>query len=136
MKRLHPILLLLLAMNAFSQDSLDSVSLAEMEDSISTMSIIPIKKPKALLDSIIVQVIRDSRQKPVRCKYQTMYTTGLHTAGPNTSRCFLHAIANIKIKATGEGEKFHYEGPRRLINLHDTVSVYSALKAVIEGDYM
>ena len=31
----------------------------ETEDSISAMSFVRIKKPKALLDSIIVQVIRD-----------------------------------------------------------------------------
>ena len=136
MKRLLPILLLLWAAQAFSQEPLDSVSFAEMEDSISAMSIVPIKHPKELLDSIIVQVIRDSKQKPFRCKYQTVYTTGLHTAGPNTSRCILHAIANIKIKTTGEGEEFWYEGPRRLINLYDTASVYYALRSIIEADYM
>ena len=137
MKRLLPFIFLLWAIQANSQVPLDSAYWdTEMEDSISGMSIVPIKKPKALLDSIIAQVIRDSQQKPIRCKYQTMYTTDLHTSRPATSRCILHAIANIKIKATGEGEEFHYEGPILPKNLNDTARVYFILRDIIEGDYM
>ena len=120
MKHLLTLLFLFWTAQIYSQEPLDSAFLAEKEDSISGMSIVPIKKPNALLDSIIVQVIRDSQQKPVRCKYQTMYTTDLHTSSPATSRCILHTIANIKIKATGKGENFHYEGPILPKNLNDT----------------
>ena len=124
-------------LSASSQEPKDSAFLdAEVEDSISAMSIKPIKRPKKLLDSIIGQVILDSEQKPLVCKYRAAYTTGLYTSGPNTSSCILHAIANIRIKSTGKGEKFRYDGPRRLTNLYDTASVYSALKAWLEADYM
>lgn len=122
-------------LSASSQEPIDS-AFAEMEDSISAIAIKPIKRPKKLLDSIIVQVILDSEQKPLVCKYRTAYTTGLYTSSPNTSSCILHAIANIRIKSTGEGEEFRYEGSRRLTNLYDTASVYSALKAWLEADYM
>ncbi|MBQ9295372.1 MAG: hypothetical protein IJ219_10675 [Bacteroidaceae bacterium] len=137
MNRPSFIMLLLLACSAaYSQEPLGSVSFAEMEDSISQVSFVRIRKPKALLDSIIVQVIRDSQQKPVRCKYQTKYTTGLHTDAPHTSRCILHALANIKIKTMEEGEAFHYEGPILPRNLYDTARVYFLLRDIIEGDYM
>ena len=137
MKRWLPIFLLLGAVQALAQEPLDSAFLdAEIEDSISAMSIKPIKRPKKLLDSIIVQVILDSEQKPLVCKYRTACTTGLHTSSPTTSSCILHAIANIQVKSTGKGEEFRYDGPRRLTNLHDTASVYSALKSCLDGDYM
>ncbi len=137
MKRWLPIFLLLGAVQALAQEPLDSAFLdAEIEDSISAMSIKPIKRPKKLLDSIIVQVILDSEQKPLVCKYRTACTTGLHTSSPTTSSCILHAIANIQVKSTGKGEEFRYDGPRRLTNLHDIASVYSALKSCLDGDYM
>lgn len=137
MKRWLPIFFLLWAVQAFAQEPLDSAFMdAEVEDSISAMSIKPIKRPKKLLDSIIVQVILDSEQKPLVCKYRTACTTGLHTSSPTTSSCILHAIANIQVKSTGKGEEFRYDGPRRLTNLHDTASVYSALKSCLDGDYM
>ena len=136
MKQTLPFLYLLISLFAYGQEPSDSVFFHEMEDSVSAMSFVRIKKPKALLDSIIVQVIRDSQQKPVRCKYQTKYTTGLHTDAPHTSRCILRALANIKIKAVGEGEAFHYEGPILPRNLYDTARVYFLLRDIIEGDYM
>ncbi len=137
MKRLLPFIFLLWAIQTNSQVPLDSAYWdTEMEDSISAMSIVPIKHPKELLDSIIVQVIRDSKQKPVRCMYQTMYTTDLHTSSPATSRCILHAIANIKIKATGKGEKFHYEGPILPKNLNDTARVYFVLRDLLESSLL
>ena len=124
-------------LSASSQELPDSAKLmAEMEDSISGMSIVPIKKPKALLDSIIVQVIRDAQQKPIRCKYQTINTTNLHTSRPTTSSCIHHAIANIKRKPLGEAEEFHYEGPPRLRNLRDTATIYYALRDCLEGNLL
>ena len=124
-------------LSASSQELPDSARLtAEMEDSISGMSIVPIKKPKALLDSIIVQVIRDSQQKRVRCKYQVMQTSGLHTSRLTTSSCIIHAVANIQCKSTGRGEKFRFDGPSRLRNLSDTTYAYYDLKDMVEGQYM
>jgi len=122
-------------LSASSQEPLDS-AFWEMEDSISGMTIVPIKKPKALLDSIVERVILDSKQKRVRCKYQVMLTVGLHTSRLTTSSCILHAVANIQIKSTGEGEEFRYEGPRRLRNLNDTTYAYYDLKDLMEGQYI
>lgn len=137
MKHWFSILLLFCVTQCLCQELSDSAFWdAEIEDSISAMSIKPIKRPKKLLDSIIVQVILDSEQKPLVCKYRTACTTGLHTSSPTTSSCILHAIANIQVKSTGKGEEFRYDGPRRLTNLHDTASVYSALKSCLDGDYM
>jgi len=71
--------LFLLSLFSHGQEPSDSVFFHEMEDSVSAMSFVRIKKPKALLDSIIVQVIRDSQQKPLVCKYQVEEkATGLH----------------------------------------------------------
>ena len=47
-------------LSASSQEPLDS-AFWEMEDSISGMSIVPIKHPKELLDSIVEQVILDAQ---------------------------------------------------------------------------
>jgi hypothetical protein len=129
-------LFLLCAAQGFSQELLDSVSFAEMEDSISGMSIVPVKKPKELLDSIIEQVILDSQQKPIRCKYQVMQTSGLHTSRPTTSSCIFYAVANIRIKSTGRGEKFRFDGPRPLRNLNDTTYAYYDLRDMMEGQYI
>ena len=136
MKHLLPILFLLCAAQGFSQEPLDSASFAEMEDSISGMSIVPVKKPKELLDSIIEQVILDSQQKPIRCKYQVMQTSGLHTSRPTTSSCIFYAVANIRIKSTGRGEKFRFDGPRPLRNLNDTTYAYYDLRDMMEGQYI
>lgn len=131
------IILTLVSSITFSQEFPVSAQLeAEIEDSVSAISVVRIKRAKKLLDSIIGQVILDSEQKPLICKYRTAYTTGLHTSSPTTSSCILHAIANIQVKSTGKGEDFRYDGPRRLTNLYDTASVYSALKSCLDRDYM
>lgn len=124
-------------LSASSQELPDSAKLmAEMEDSISGMSIVPIKHPKELLDSIVEQVVLDLQQKRVRCKYQVMQTSGLHTSRPTTSSCIIHAVANIQIHATGEGEEFRFNGPRRLRNLRDTTYAYYDLKDLLAECYM
>ena len=135
MKRLLLLFSVLFSLSAYSQEPLDS-AFAEMEDSVSGMTIVPIKKPKALLDSIIERIIIDAQQKPIRCKYQTINTTNLHTSRPTTSSCIHHAIANIKRKPLGEAEEFHYEGPPRLRNLRDTATIYYALRDCLEGNLL
>ena len=137
MKHLLPILLLLWAVQGFGQELPDSAKLmVEMEDSISGMSIVPIKHPKELLDSIVEQVVLDLQQKRVRCKYQVMQTSGLQTSRPTTSSCIIHAVANIQIHATGEGEEFRFDGPRRLRNLRDTTYAYYDLKDCLVEYYI
>lgn len=131
------IILLFADLSVSSQEFPDSAKLmVEMEDSISGMSIVPIKHPKELLDSIVEQVVLDLQQKRVRCKYQVMQTSGLHTSRPTTSSCIIHAVANIQIHATGEGEEFRFDGPRRLRNLRDTTYAYYDLKDLLAECYM
>ncbi|MBQ9170315.1 MAG: hypothetical protein IJ148_05770, partial [Bacteroidaceae bacterium] len=65
MKHFLSVLLLLCAAQVSAQEPLGSVSFAEMEDSISQVSFVRIRKPKALLDSIILQVICDAQQEPL-----------------------------------------------------------------------
>ena len=131
------IILLFADLSVSSQEFPDSAKLmVEMEDSISGMSIVPIKHPKELLDSIVEQVVLDLQQKRVRCKYQVMQTSGLHTSRPTTSSCIIHAVANIQIHATGEGEEFRFDGPRRLRNLRDTTYAYYDLKDYLVEYYM
>ncbi len=127
--------LLIFSVQLSGQEPLDSVSFAEMEDSISQVSFVRIRKPKALLDSIILQVICDAQQEPLDCKYQVeTRATDLH---PSTSRCVFHAKANIRIKATGEPREFQYEGTPPLQNRHDTARVcYDMREFCLEGDYM
>ena len=115
-----------------------SASSQELPDSakLMAMSIVPIKHPKELLDSIVEQVVLDLQQKRVRCKYQVMQTSGLQTSRPTTSSCIIHAVANIQIHATGEGEEFRFDGPRRLRNLRDTTYAYYDLKDYLVEYYM
>ncbi len=131
------IILLFADLSVSSQEFPDSAKLmVEMEDSISGMSIVPIKHPKELLDSIVEQVVLDLQQKRVRCKYQVMQTSGLQTSRPTTSSCIIHAVANIQIHATGEGEEFRFDGPRRLRNLRDTTYAYYDLKDCLVEYYI
>ncbi len=65
-----------------------------------------------------------------------MQTSGLHTSRPTTSSCIIHAVANIQIHATGEGEEFRFDGPRRLRNLRDTTYAYYDLKDYLVEYYM
>lgn len=135
-KRIFIILLFLVDFSAYSQELYDmTYKETEVEDSISAMSFVRIRKPKALLDSIIVQVIRDSQQKPLACKYQVEERgTDLH---PSTSRCEFYAKANIRIKAIGKPGEFHYEGTPLLRNYYDTARVCHAMREFcLEGDYM
>ena len=137
MKHLLPILFLLWAVQGYGQELPDSAKLmVEMEESIRGVCIVPIKHPKELLDSIVEQVVLDLQQKRVRCKYQVMQTSGLQTSRPTTSSCIIHAVANIQIHATGEGEDFRFDGPRRLRNLRDTTYAYYDLKDLLAECYM
>jgi len=65
MRHLLSILLLLVWVQgaAFAQAPLDSDFSVEKEDSISALSIKPVKRPKKLLKKVIERIILDSKQK-------------------------------------------------------------------------
>jgi len=137
MKRFLPFFLSLFwLLSASSQELSDSISFAEMEDSISGMTIVPIEHPEELLDSIIIQVLLDWLQKPLVCKYQAMHTTDLHTSTPGTTKCIVNAKANIMVQPTRGGKEFHYEGPLELKTLKDTASLYYDLKNRLGAQYI
>lgn len=106
-------------LSASSQELSDSTFWdAEMEDSISGMTIKPIKKPKKLLDSIITQLIRDWEHKPtVDHRYRVENRTfpfPKHPTYPVVSSCTFLAGAGIKLKPSGNLESFSFEGPVKL----------------------
>ncbi len=55
--------ILYLAVQFFAQNPLDSLFSVEKEDSISALSIKPVKRPKKLLKKVIERIILDSKQK-------------------------------------------------------------------------
>ena len=102
MKYLTPILLLLmLGHEVFSQEPLDSVYLAaEMEDSISSFAIRPLKHSNKLLKQLMKQIELDALQQVNEDrKYQVEATYTLDKLPPFTASCILPAkIDSIPIK--------------------------------------
>ena len=115
MKRLYVLLIMLVwVFPASSQELSDSTFWdAEMEDSISGMTIKPIKKPKKLLKAIIKQLSQNMEQKSGVRKYQIESVCNLNTSAPWTVRRNISAETGIKLFPTTEDD-FSYEGPFKL----------------------
>jgi len=109
MKHLLPIFLLLWAVQAFGQETLDSNSFAEKEDSISSMAIKPIRNPKKLLDSIMTQLLYDMEQKPLARKYQVENAFFVDSTTSFKVKYILSAESGVEMKLVA-GENFSYEG--------------------------
>ena len=113
MKHLLLILFLLWAVWAGGQVPLDSAFWdTEMEDSISSLSIKPIKKPKKLLDSILLQLTHDLEKKPTIHKYKAELICS--NPAPYSIRCSMLAESGIRLEMTGDIEDFTYEGKLKL----------------------
>ncbi|MBR4130705.1 MAG: hypothetical protein IKU02_07285 [Bacteroidaceae bacterium] len=70
MKRFISIILLLVAVQGFAQEPLDSAFLdAEMEDSVSAMAIKPVEHPEELLQQVLQRLEKDLQQKHSRRDY-------------------------------------------------------------------
>ena len=119
MKRFISIILLLVAVQGFAQEPLDSAFLdAEMEDSVSAMAIRPVEHPEELLDSIIAQLIRDWEHQPTVAHWYRVenrtFPFPKHPTYPVVSSCIFPAGAGVKLKSLGKSECFSFEGPVKL----------------------
>lgn len=115
MKQLHIIIIMLAwSLSASSQDLSDSTFLdAEMEDTISGMTIKPIKKPQKLLKAIIKQLSQNMEQKSGVWKYKIEYDGNLNTSAPWTVRRNISAETGVRLTTTKE-DNFSFEGPYKL----------------------
>ena len=119
------ILILHLAVQTFAQVSLDSAFWNEKVDSISSLSIKPVKHPRRLLKKVIERIILDSRQKRRTNKYAVEATIGEGSPTSFTVNCIFSAEAGFDLE-NARMEKFHYEGTLPLTR-QDTVSIKSLL---------
>ena len=118
MKRILFLFSILFSLSAFGQEPLDSVSFAEMEDSISGMTIRPVENPKELLDSIITQLIRDWEKKSgvahwYRVENRT-FPFPEHPTYPVVSSRLFPGESGIVPRSIGPAECFSFEGPVKL----------------------
>ena len=112
MKHFACIIMLLLAClpPIVAQELSDSAFLdAEMEDSISGMAIMPVKKPKKLLDSIITRLLYDMERKPIARKYKVENTFVVGSTPSFKVKYILSAETGIEMKIV-TGEDFSFEG--------------------------
>ncbi|MBR4129639.1 MAG: hypothetical protein IKU02_01805 [Bacteroidaceae bacterium] len=118
MKRLLPILLLLVAVQGFAQEPRDS-AFAEKKDSMAPHVIKRIKKPGKLLDNIIDQLVKDMKQKPQVKNYLVESVNKESGSDSWKVRLILSAEAGIKLEPV-KGGKFIYEGPNELTSKDST----------------
>lgn len=104
--------LFLFGLFAYSQTPLDSTyQWAEMEDSVKAISILPIKEPKGLLDSIIRQLIHDSELKPNLYKYEYNWTNYANTTRePIIVKAIMPAHSGLTVELTGEKDSIYIKG--------------------------
>ena len=138
MKHWLPIFLLLWAVQAFAQESSDS-AFWEVEDSVSSLAIKPVKKPKKLLNSIIDQLLLDLERKPKVKNYLFESVNLERISVPWTVRKTLSAKAGVRLETIKMGE-FRYEGPYKLtsqdsamINSPTDLSAYSPILENIDN---
>lgn len=105
-------ILFLFGLFAYSQTPLDSTyQWAEMEDSVKAISILPIKEPKGLLDSIIRQLIHDGELKPNLYKYEYNWTNYANTTRePIIVKAIMPAHSGLTVELTGEKDSIYIKG--------------------------
>lgn len=129
MKHLLPIILLLWTIQASAQEALDS-AFWEMEDSVSSLAIMPVKKPKKLLERVIKQVCLDMERKRVNARYKAEATFGIGSTTPFTASCIFSADAGLDLVENVKIEQFQYEGPFELSS-RDTTLIKESLLTYI-----
>ncbi len=115
MKHFLSVLLLLCAAQVSAQELSDSVWFGtELEDSLSSLSIVQIKDPKELLQGITEQLSLDMKQEPKVCRYEVEETYGTGLSAPCTVKGIVSASAGLRVrKAELEGD-FSFKGRYRL----------------------
>ena len=106
------VLLLLIGQPIYGQTPLDSTyQWAEMEDSVKAISILPIKEPKGLLDSIIRQLIHDGELKPNLYKYEYNWTNYANTTRePIIVKAIMPAYSGLTVESTREKDSIYIKG--------------------------
>ena len=103
----------------------DSIHWEEKEDSLSSLSIKPIKRPKKLLKQVLTRLLLDMQQKQIASKYQIEAIFGEGSSTPFSVCCIFSAEAGFGLENV-RLEMFHYEGPLQLTR-QDTISIESFL---------
>ena len=129
MKRLLPILFLLCAAQGFCQTPLDS-AFWEMEDSVSSLAIMPVKNPKKLLERVVKQVYLDIERKRVNARYKVEATFGVGSTTPFTASCIFSADAGLDLVENLKIEQFQYKGSFELSS-RDTTLIKESLLTYI-----
>lgn len=121
--------LFLFGLFAYGQTLSDSVNWQfEMEDSVSGISILPIKEPEELLDSIIRQVIHDYEQESKLYKYKQDWTCyALTTREPLIVKTIISAYSGLTIKSFGKRDSIYIRGLPYL-----TKDLYGQIEFVLE----
>ena len=119
MKRLLAIFFLLCAVKDFSQEPSDSVSLAEMEDSVSSLAIKPVEHPEELLLQALERLEKDLKQKHRERDYKVEAIFNIRTPPPLfVNRTFsIQGDNGIDIMSRTyhtEDGPLHFEGPFRM----------------------
>ena len=104
--------LFLFGLFAYGQTPLDSTyQWAEMEDSVKAISILPIKEPKGLLDSIIRQLIHDGEVKPNLYKYEYNWTNYANTTRePIVVKAIMPAYSDLTIEGIEKTDSIYIKG--------------------------
>ncbi len=114
MKKYLFALLMLCAAQAFAQELLDSAFFHEMEDSVSSLTIVPIEKPEALLKEIAGRLSEDMAQEPWPGRYKITETYGTPDPRPCTSECIVSAQCGLMLEEVEMEGPFTMKGPYRL----------------------
>ncbi len=82
-----------------------------MEDSVKAISILPIKEPKGLLDSIIRQLIHDGELKPNLYKYEYNWTNYANTTRePIVVKAIMSAYSDLTIEGIEKTDSIYIKG--------------------------
>lgn len=127
MRRLLGILLLLTWMHVANCQEVSDSSYWRTSDSLSSLAIKPIKRPKKLLKKVIARIVHDVQQKRITNKYQIEANFGEGTSTPFTACFTFSAEAGLDLEGVRQ-EEFHYDGPSRLTT-QDTLRIESLIKA-------
>ena len=112
MKPWLPIFLLLVAVQGFGQEPLDSTFM-EKEDSISALYIKPIRKPEKLLKRVIERLQYDLQQKHEVRKFRVDANFSQGSLLPFSASSIVSAEAGVGLNKVHLDE-FNYEGPYQL----------------------
>ena len=102
MRRLLGILLLLTWMHVANCQEVSDSSYWRTSDSLSSLAIKPIKRPKKLLKKVIARIVHDVQQKRITNKYQIEANFGEGTPTPFTACFTFSAEAGLDLEGVNQ----------------------------------